>query len=161
MSENQRNQLQPQYFTLSPCSVYAHSHPSVIYTELMGAVSVFLYDRKLKVGGANHFRRPHIWSKKNATLEYGNVAMSALIRNLIELGGEVRNMEAQVFGGSVRNHFTFSQRRRAKKNVKAAKKYLKKMNINVVSEDVGGNKVRKIYFNTGTNEVIVLKRDSL
>ena len=107
------------------------------------------------------FRRPHIWTKKNATLEYGNIAMRTLIRSLLELGAEVRNMEAQVFGGSVRSHFTFAQRRRAKKNVKAAKKYLKKMNINVVSEDVGGNKVRKIYFNTGTNEVIVLKRDAL
>jgi chemotaxis protein CheD len=42
-----------------------------------------------------------------------------------------------------------------------ARKILAKERINITSEDVGGEKGRKIVFNTHTNEMAVIKVDKL
>ncbi|MBF0274426.1 MAG: chemotaxis protein CheD [Nitrospinae bacterium] len=159
MEGTNNSPIQPIRHTLSPCTIFAHNYPSIVYTELLDAVSVFLYDKKLRVGGVNHFIRPYVRKKELAKPMFGNAAMIGLIKKMIHMGTEKVNLEAQIFGGATLNNFTFSQRRVARKNVKVARKFLKKMKIKVVSEDTGGNKMRKVYFNTASNEVIVLKSD--
>jgi len=74
-------------------------------------------------------------------------------------GSKKRHLEAQIFGGA---HFP---KRFGKNigmdNVRLAKKALRYYGIRVVSEDVGGEKGRKVVFNTGTNEVAILKVNQL
>ena len=46
-------------------------------------------------------------------------------------------------------------------NVQVARKILQQQGIPITSEDVGGGKGRKLIYNTGTNEAVVLKVDRL
>ena len=74
-------------------------------------------------------------------------------------GSGKKHLEAQIFGGA------YSPRKTNKdignENIEIARKARLKNEISIISEDVGGEKGRKIVFNTSTNEVAVLKVDSL
>ena len=48
-----------------------------------------------------------------------------------------------------------------RENIEIARKILSKRKISIISKDVGGEKGRKVVFNTDTNEIAVLKVDSL
>ncbi len=144
---------------LAPCTIYAHETPSIVYTEITHAVSVFLYDRRKKIGGVNHFLLPSCKNKSLATPQFGNAAIVGLIRQMAHFGSNREDLEAQIIGGSVPEGATFFERRTIRKNVKVARRMLKKYKIPIVSEDTGGKKARRIYFNTGSGEVMVLKTD--
>ncbi|MFH1135808.1 MAG: chemotaxis protein CheD [Pseudomonadota bacterium] len=103
----------------------------------------------------NHYLYPKAGRGAKTTAQFGNVAVLALIRLMQSQGSRLEDMEAQIFGGGSRGLFDHS--RVGRKNVKIARKILKKKGIPVVSEDVGGIKGRRVLFHTGTNEAIVMK----
>ena len=107
----------------------------------------------------NHFQFPYIKDRHKATARYGNAAIPGLIRMMKDEGSKKRNLEAQIFGGAHDSSTTAENIGR--ENVTVAKKVLAKEHIRIVSEDVGGEKGRKIVFNTDTNEVAILKVDKL
>jgi chemotaxis protein CheD len=79
---------------------------------------------------------------------------------MIENGSQMSSLEAQIFGGS--NHPDLPlQHDVGQENILIAQKILKKKGIGLVSQDVGGLKGRKIVFDTGTNQIAVLKVDKL
>ena len=133
--------------------------PTSISTVLGSCVAVCLYDRNRKVGGMNHFQFPYIKDRHKATARYGNAAIPCLIRMMKDEGSEKRNLEAQIFGGAHDSNITSENI--GCENFTVAKKVLVKEHIRIVSEDVGGEKGRKIVFNTDTNEVAILKVDKL
>lgn len=63
------------------------------------------------------------------------------------------NFEAQIFGGGELDTCD----KTGEENVEIARKVLNKKGVNIVSEDVGGEKGRKILFDTDTGHVAVLK----
>jgi len=111
------------------------------------------------MGGMNHFLVPLAQKGKNSTPRFGNVATLALIRLMIQAGSQKKHLEAQIFGGA------YDPERCSKdvgtENVRVARRVLMREGIRLVSEDAGGEKGRKIVFNTGTNEVAVLKVERL
>lgn len=146
------------YF-LQPGFIYVPSRPSVISTVLGSCVSVCIFDRKRKVGGMNHFQLPIAESRNKATPRYGNVATYALIKIFLNDGSKLKHLEAQIFGGAFNPEISPTDV--GKDNIKIARRVLMKHKISVISEDVGGRRGRKIVFNTGTNEVAVLKVERL
>ena len=142
-------------YNLEPGCIYASTDPTLVTTVVGTCVAVCLHDRRLKSGGMNHYLYPKAsWGEKT-TARYGNVAVLALIRLMLSQGSRLEDMEAQIFGGGSRGLNDSS--RVGRKNVKMAKRILKKKGIKVVSEDVGGIKGRRVLFHTGTNETIVMK----
>ena len=117
--------------------------------------AVCLFDRRLKYGGMNHFFFPKVSRRGKTTAQYGNVALIALIRIMIQEGSRLEDIEAQIFGGGRR--FQGDRPDVGRQNVKLARKILKKKGIPVVSEDVGGIMGRRILFHTRTNETMVMK----
>lgn len=146
------------YF-LKPGYILVANRPTVISTVLGSCVAVCLYDRKRKVGGMNHFMSPFISEPGRATARYGNVSTLALIGMMIKDGSKVRNLEAQIFGGAFNRGV--SNRDVGRENVRVARRILARKKIKLVSEDVGGEKGRKIIYNTSTNDVAVMKVDRL
>jgi chemotaxis protein CheD len=118
-------------------------------------VAVCLHDRRLKIGGMNHYQYPKTGFFEHGSNDFGDVAIPALIQKLRRLGSRVEDLEAQIFGGGDMPGQRDSKT--GQKNVKIARKILKKNGINVVSEDVGGFKGRRLIFHTGTNEALVMK----
>lgn len=74
-------------------------------------------------------------------------------------GSKKKHLEAQVFGGAWNRGY--SDRDIGSENIIQAKKDLMKYSIALTSEDVGGEKGRKLVFQTHSNEIAVLKVENL
>lgn len=146
------------YF-LMPGYIFAPDEPTVISSVLGSSVSVCLFDRKRNMGGMNHFLVPLAPKGKDLTPRFGMVATLALIRLMIQAGSQKKHLEAQILGGA--HDPEHCSRNVGAENVRVARRVLMREKIRVVSEDTGGEKGRKIVFNTGTNEVAILKVERL
>ena len=147
-----------QYF-LKPGYIFISQEPTLIYTVLGSAVTVCLWDRKNRYGGVTHFIYPKISKPKEATAQYGNVAVSTLIKLLIADGSKKSSLEAQVFGGG--DPVSIQPETLGGQNILMAKNILNQQGIPIISEDVGGSKGRKLVFKSDTNEAVIFKVDRL
>ncbi|MBN1256280.1 MAG: chemotaxis protein CheD [Planctomycetes bacterium] len=140
----------------------AHREPVMVRSVLGSCVVVAMYDRRNQFGGVNNFLWPHTDDKEKSTATYGNVAIIGLLRLMVGMGASRKDLEAQIFGGGISpERFEKDQEYVGKDNVETARSMLARMNIPVVSEDVGGCKGRKLVFNTHTSEAAVLKVNRL
>jgi chemotaxis protein CheD len=146
------------YF-LKPGFLFLTDKPTAISTVVGSCVAVSLYDRRRLVSGANHFQFPFIGDRKQATARYGNVAVSALIAMMLKNGSKLKHLEAQIFGGA--HNAGISPHDIGRENVGMARKMITRKNIPIVSEDIGGQRGRKIIINTNTNQIVVFKVDRL
>lgn len=153
------NQLEKQSYYLEPGYVYMSRLPSVIQTVLGNCVSVCLWDCVSRIGAMNHFLYPTMKDAAEATTIYGNVAVFVLLKMMKHAGCRNENLVAHILGGArspLNQEETIGD-----KNVKIAKQYLNRREIEVVSEDVGGTIGRKIMFDTSTGHIAVLKVHNL
>lgn len=152
-----QNAIEVYRYHLEPGGIFALGEPAMVSAVLGTCVAVCLHDRRLKIGGMNHFLypKPSLFGGR-ATVEYANVAIPALIKMMQKQGSRLRDIEAQIFGGGGAPGHSDSSGI-GDKNIKMARKLLKKSGIRVVSEDVGGLKGRRLIFHTGTNEALVMK----
>jgi chemotaxis protein CheD len=139
--------------------IYVPDHGTSISAVAGSGVCVCLYDRKRRTGGMNHFCFPYMDVRGKTTAVYGNIATITLVKMMQSCESSLENLEAQIFGGAFNP--LMSDRNIGAENIEIARKILRKFNIPVISEDIGGKKGRKIVFNTHTNEVAVLKADTL
>jgi chemotaxis protein CheD len=151
--------VQPYEYYLKPGFVLAHTEPTVVRLVLGNAVAVTMWDRGGGFGGISQFVHPRTDDRATASTQYGNVAIPALANLLRRMGAETRHLEAQILGGArcPRLH----DRDLGGENVRLARRILGRLEIPVVSEDVGGWMPRKVIYHTGTNEIITLKLDAL
>jgi len=152
---DQSNSIAAANYFIEPGYIFVAAKPTVVSGVLGSCVSICVYDHKRKIGGMNHFQFPCTQDENLATARYGNVAVPTLIRLLVHDGSETKHMEAQIVGGAYNPEI--SSKNIGQDNVRIAKKILSKEKIRVVSEDVGGEKGRKVVFTTNTNEIAVIK----
>ena len=155
---NTKEPIPINYF-LEPGYIFLATRPTVISGVLGSCVAVCIYDRKRRIGGMNHFQLPFTKEKHLATARYGNVATITLVRMMTENGSKPRHLEAQISGGA--HDPEMSGKNIGRENIQMARKLLTRKRIRIVSEDVGGEKGRKVVFNTHTNEVAVIKVEKL
>ncbi|MDR2612310.1 MAG: chemotaxis protein CheD [Deltaproteobacteria bacterium] len=142
-------------YHLVPGNIFSCGKQAMISAVLGTCVAVCLHDRRLKIGGMNHFLYPRSGFFGSPSSEYGDVAIPQLISKLTRMGSRIEDLEAQIVGGAAIPGAR--QESTGGKNVKMARKILKKKGIPVVSEDVGGVKGRRLIFHTGTNETMIMK----
>jgi len=142
---------------------HASEDPTIIYTLLGSCVAVCLYDRKKRIGGMNHILLPGNASINAFTdcARYGINAMELLIKKIINLGGAKNHLTAKVFGGANLLPSIPYERCVGKKNVFFVLNYLSNASIPVLSQDVGGNDSRKIFFHTDTGDVFLRRSLSI
>jgi chemotaxis protein CheD len=78
---------------------------------------------------------------------------------MVENGSDITDIEAQIYGGAYNSEI--SPWNIGSENIYMAKKILGMKGIPIVSEDVGGDKGKKIIFNTETNKITVLRADDI
>jgi chemotaxis protein CheD len=149
----------PESYFLKPGYILVPEVPTVISTVLGSCVSVCLFDGSKKIGGMNHFPLPSTNKPEEATARFGNVATLALVGMMLENGSRIKDLEAQIFGGAF--HPNTCPTNIGKENVEVARMVLARKKIPVVSEDVGGEKGRKIVYDTSTNQVVVIKVEKI
>jgi chemotaxis protein CheD len=142
---------------------YASKVPTIIYTLLGSCVAVCLYDRKKRIGGMNHILLPGNASNDSFKdcARYGINAMELLIDKIVRLGGAKKNLTSKVFGGANLLPSIPYERCVGKKNVFFVLNFLSQASIPVLSQDVGGNDSRKIFFHTDTGDVFLRRSLSI
>jgi chemotaxis protein CheD len=150
---------------ISPGEYYFTDHDMLIVTVLGSCVSACIRDKKLGIGGMNHFMLPDSAKadKDNPVSEsmrYGTYAMEVLINELLRNGAKRENLEAKIFGGgNVLRSFTTNNV--GERNAAFVKKFLKDEGIQVTSEDLLDIYPRKVYYFPKTGRVLVKKLKQL
>ncbi len=148
-----------QDYYLEAGYIYFSKSAVTVRTVVGSCVTVCLWDRRLKYGGINHFLRPRVSATDDPTAQFGNVAIITLMRIMQEAGCSETDIVAQILGGG------FPEDGKGPdigaKNVAVAREILGRRSISVISEDVGGSMGRKIVFDTGTGQCVVLKVHSI
>lgn len=140
---------------LQPTMIFVSEKPIVIQTILGSCVSVCLWDKKLHIGGMNHYMLPFWNGVGLATPKYGNIAIEKLLDKMLLLGSKKRDLVAKTFGGgrvmqsSLNGNFQIGMQ-----NILIAEEMLKSEKIPIVSENMGGTYGRKIQFYTHTGVVL-------
>lgn len=123
--------------------------PIEIITILGSCVSVCLWDRKMKIGGMNHFLLSD--NADAQSLSQGLFATKALVREMLLRKCQKQDLEAKIFGGS-----SYLQRFEVGKgNIDMSFKVLKEEGIPVAAFHTGGTFGRKIIFRTDTGNVLM------
>jgi chemotaxis protein CheD len=134
---------------LPPGRIFVSFEPCTVRMVLGSCVSVCLWDPLRGVGGANHFLLPYPGGNGQDSPRFGNVATQHLIEKLLALGCTKPGLMAKLFGGScVLEAFRAQETHLGTKNVTVARKLLNEEGIPVVVEDVGGQRGRKLIFQT-------------
>lgn len=129
--------------------IFVSTDPASITTILGSCVAVCLWDPMTRLGGTNHFLLPLRASGAEAAERFGNLATEQLIDRLLQLGARRRFLQAKVFGGAcVLEAFRKRDSHLGHKNVEAALQVLADGRIPVVARDVGGQRGRKLVFQT-------------
>ena len=136
-------------------ALHASREPAQVTTILGSCVAICLWDRLTRVAGINHYMLPHDVGQQTGTLRYANFAITELLRQIRDLGGDRRRLEAKVFGGA--SVLAAAQRGHdlGAKNVEVARERLRQERIGITAEDVGGTRGRKLVFLTWDGSVLI------
>jgi chemotaxis protein CheD len=143
----------PRHF-LYPGHIFVTKEATAISTILGSCAAVCLWDRRLKVGGINHYLFPEGPEDTPNRLRYGNLANPELLKQLLDLGCDVKDLQAKIFGGAC----AFSVDpvlAVGSKNVVLAEEFLRDAGIAIVAKDVSGKNGRRLTFNTGDGSVLL------
>ena len=138
-------------YYLKPGWVYATQESLVIETVLGSCVSVFLFDKRLRCGGANHIVYPQA-PPDQTTTKYGNIAMRVLFHLMHDFGSLSANLTAALVGGAsiADNSASLAV---VTENLAIAERSLSRRGIPVVRRETGGNRGRKVAFETATGRL--------
>ncbi|MGA7218573.1 MAG: chemotaxis protein CheD [Candidatus Sulfotelmatobacter sp.] len=130
---------------LYPGQVFVSRDPVTISTILGSCAAVCLWDRHKRAGGMNHYLLPEGLADGPNRLRYGNVANPELLKQVLALGCEMRNLQAKIFGGSSAFAVDLSQSV-GSRNVELAESFLRSSGIPVVEKEVSGKHGRRLVF---------------
>ena len=138
---------------LYPADIFVNNAPYLVSTVLGSCISVCLHDPMLGHGAINHYILPHWNGSDLATMKYGNLAIIRILEELLKLGSKYENLNAKVIGGAEMLTGAPTNFHIGKRNTQIAIEILKELKIPVLFSDVGGNRGRRICFNTLSGEI--------
>jgi chemotaxis protein CheD len=141
----------PRRVYLLPGTLYCAAEPTVVTTVLGSCVSVCLWHPLRRVAGINHFLLP----SGERSLRYGDIAIPALVEEMVHLGCHVHTIEAKVFGGATVLRGEPTSHDVGPKNVELALEHLARLGIPVVAQRTGGRSGLSLRLFTATGEVLV------
>ena len=119
-------------------------------------LAVTLYDRKRRTGGLAHAMLPCRDGASNERANdarYVDVAIHEMVQRMLGHGSQREDIEAKIVGGA--NMFTGLEHDIGSENVSSARAALKRENITLVTECVGGTNGRSVEFSPASGVVTV------
>ena len=138
---------------LYPADIFVEKAPHVVSTVLGSCVSVCLYDPVMQIGAINHFILPQWNGQDLSTMKYGNLSIIRILEEILDCGCKYENIQAKVFGGAEVLTGTPTKFHIGRRNAKIATEILAEFKIPIVMLSIGGDRGRKIIFNTHTGDV--------
>lgn len=134
--------------------------PGTIITIGLGScIGIAVYDRTLKIGALAHIMLPDSSQFKNVTqpLKFADLAIPILLEKMEQSGSKRRSLVAKIAGGA--SMFNFSDKSMisdiGSRNADSVRKALKKENIPILAEEVGGNKGRTMILDSKDGTVTI------
>ncbi|MCG8570665.1 MAG: chemotaxis protein CheD [Spirochaetes bacterium] len=156
-----RNGLPLKMITMG--GLFVTNQPMILQTILGSCVSIILFDKNKKIGGMNHIMVPGSFvgvdidkMMDERDNKYGIFSVEKLIYDMEALGSNRRDITARIYGASYmgnRNRIIDIQQ----SNVDFVKTFLEMTSIEVEEELILNDKALKIFFNTQTGNVEVVK----
>lgn len=141
-------------YHLEPGYIYSSNHGDVVRTVIGSCVAVCIWDSELRIGGVCCYMHSGGKKKSERNGRYSEAAITQLIKMMKDMGSRKENLSAQIYGAGCKNG---KSKRDGDKRIKSGKKILSKLNIKIISEDIGGSMGRKILFDTASGHAAVLK----
>ncbi|HPJ37562.1 MAG TPA: histidine kinase dimerization/phosphoacceptor domain -containing protein [Spirochaetota bacterium] len=135
-------------YTLYPGEYFATSEDCIVSTVTGACVVVCLYDGIKSIIGMGHFIVPGIIGTEG--LAYDEITskgigdMEFLMGEVVKLGGDRRNLTAEIYGAGNFITGSTSAREISDSNIRFLHEYFKMENIKILNEDLGGDVRRKI-----------------
>jgi chemotaxis protein CheD len=151
-----RNGIPVVYLLPGELVVVGGEAPRTLMTILGSCVSVCVWDRRGRGGGMNHFLLPRRGPGAPRSGRHGDAAVALLVSKVLTLGADRRDLRAKLFGGAhVLSSVPMGGRTLGDQNVQVAIAALQEEGVQIVSEDVGGTRGRKLAFNTVDGTALV------
>jgi chemotaxis protein CheD len=119
-----------------------------ISTILGSCVSVCLYDPHYKISGMNHYLLPLKKDRSDNRFRFGDISLEYMLEEIMKMGAKRINLFSYVFGGSSMFVNSPNNYNIGRQNIEVALKFLELHNIPVKQSDTGGDKGRKVVFDT-------------
>ena len=133
-------------------------NPGILITLGLGScVAVCIRDRVNGIGGLVHVMLPESRGEKDRPGKYADTGITAVINEILKMGGDIKNLEAKIAGGASMFKNSNKTFEIGAKNVDAVKKILKDLGIRLVAEDTGGSRARSVEFDIASGELRVRK----
>jgi len=113
---------------------------------LGSCVGIVLYDPSSHVSGMSHVMLPKMGQKQDKIGKYADTAIPALLEEMKNAGANLSHIQAKLAGGASLFDFQDDNLQIGFRNAQAVKEKLKEYRINIINEDLGGNRGRTITF---------------
>jgi len=112
-------------------------------------IVVVCFDEEKPLAGMLHAMLPEKTGKAHDKNRYADTGIENLVKSMIDLGVNIKNMRAKIFGGARMFEIGNESDAIGSRNIKKAKEILERKGIPILGEDTGSNYGRTIeYFVT-------------
>lgn len=153
---------------LLPGDFYWGDSSTRIRTILGSCISICLWHPVKNVGGMCHYMLPSrngkLDSGNRLNGKYGDEAWELFLREINKVNTKPSEYVVKLFGGS--NMFSENETkipdsiRMGNKNIEFARKIIAEFRLNLVSENLGGTKSRRIHFDVWSGNVWLRRQEN-
>jgi len=145
---------------LKPGEICLAEKPTLVKTVLGSCVSVTICNKRLGIGAICHATLPEFNKNKDDdnNFKYVDYSVIYMVNMFKSYGSTPKELDVKVFGGSdmfITRNLSSKKATVGTQNVIKAIDIIKKEGLIISSSEVGGTRGRKIYFYTGTGEVLL------
>jgi len=113
---------------------------------LGSCIGLVVYDMERDTGGLAHIMLPDSQGRTDRPAKYADTAVELLVRELNKQGSKKEALGAKIVGGSSMFQSFSGNLNIGDRNIEAVRFHLKKWNLRILAEDVGGVQGRTITF---------------
>ena len=128
----------------------------MISTVLGSCISVTMFFRRFRIGAMCHALLPgKEGGAESDPFRFVDHAITHMVREFVRLGVRKRDIEVKLFGGSDVLITRDKNATVGNQNVRRAFEIIEREGLTLLARDVRGEVGRKIFFNTGTGEILL------
>ncbi len=132
-----------EIFDIAPCTMAVVHETGHLRTHVGSGIAVYLYDRRQKIAGMDHFLFSRTDDPEKATGRYGNAALIGLHQLLAKHSASMP-IVAHIAGGAYSDEFEMDA---VLENIRIAWKFLFIKRIPLITQHIGDRSAREVQFN--------------
>lgn len=124
---------------------------------LGSCIGLVVFDRDRSFGALAHVMLPDSQGRTDRPAKYADTAVAFLVKELNKNGCKTASLAAKITGGASMFQTFSGNLNIGERNIESVRAQLKKLNIPLVAEDVGGTAGRTIVYHPAENGKISVK----